>query len=104
MPSKFRAEANGAVPSITKLNTGLPQSLLLIFTAALLVPLAVGVKATTNEVVPLAASEEAGKVVTENSEAFKPVKYGMPTCMIPVPVLAITKVPVVAPLKFVRFR
>ena len=47
---------------------------------ALRVPAPVGVNVTTNVVLPPAATEDAGAVVTANSEALVPVK-GMPVIL-----------------------
>ena len=58
---------------ITKLNVGFVQSLLGMFTVAVLMPVFVGVNVIT-KLEPPVVRELAGKVVTLNCEALVPVK------------------------------
>ena len=58
---------------------------------AVLIPVLVGVKVTTNPVVPVVIAVE-GKVVTLNAPALGPVKKIVPSVSVPAPELLMEKV------------
>ena len=84
MASELNAEAVGVVAIITKLKVGFTQSLLGMFTVAVLTPILVGVSVMIKPVVPL-VTEVSGKVVTLNCAALGPVKLIVLMLRVPVP-------------------
>ena len=90
-PSKFKALAGVVLAVITKLKVGLVQSLLGIFTVAVLIPVLVGVKVITKPVVPV-VMDDNGVVVILNWVALVPVRKILLIFRVPPPGLEIEKV------------